>query len=332
MKRFRNIASWWREARRKRRVVMQHASSGEEEWYMHLSPAGLFSGFMALVLVLFILILILVAYTPVLEFLPGYRTEATRSRENLVSNIMRLDSMERVIADMLTYNENIALVLDGRSPVVRSRLESDTLKLDKTLVETNAADSALRAQMEGEGPYSLGGSAASRRSVREAVEMITPVEGIITRPFNAKEQHHMADVQALFRLCARIGLTASSAVILLSLLAKHLSWRAFRRTLISILAAVTAVIILACIDFNSLFVLFHKVAFTNDLWLLNPQTDLLIRLMPIEFFISYAAIIGGIWLTGMAGLLVISTIRIRNESPRPTRLAKATRCKSTKVE
>ena len=88
----------------------------------------------------------------------------------------------------ITYNENISLVLDGRSPVVRSRLESDSLKLDKKLVPTNAADSALRAQMEGEGPYSLGAGAASRRSVREAVEMITPVEGIITRRFDAKQQ------------------------------------------------------------------------------------------------------------------------------------------------
>ena len=71
-------------------------------------------------------------------------------------------------------------------------------------------------------------------------------------------------------------------------------------------AAVTAVIILACIDFNSLFVLFHQVAFRNDLWLLDPQTDLLIRLMPIEFFISYAAIIGGLWLLGMVIALAVS--------------------------
>lgn len=155
---------------------------------MHLSPAGLLSGFCALILILFVVILCLVAYTPVLEFLPGYRTEATRSRESLVANIMRLDSMERMMQNMLTYNENISLVLDGRSPVVRSRLESDSLKLDKKLVPTNAADSALRAQMEGEGPYSLGAGAASRRSVREAVEMITPVEGIITRRFDAKQQ------------------------------------------------------------------------------------------------------------------------------------------------
>ncbi len=188
MKLFQTIARWWREALRKRRIVMQHASSGDEEWYMHLSPAGLFSAFWALVLLLFVVILILVAYTPVLEFLPGYRTDATRSRESLVANIMRLDSMERVMNDMLTYNENISLVLDGRSPVVRSRIESDSLKLDKRIVAPNAADSLLRSQMEGEGPYSLGGGAASRRSVREAIEMITPVEGIITRRFDAREQ------------------------------------------------------------------------------------------------------------------------------------------------
>lgn len=185
---FRKIAHWIRETLRKRRLSLRHAGSDQEEWYMHISPAGLFSAFWALALLLFILTLILVAYTPVLEFLPGYRTEATRSRESVVANIMRLDSMERMIREMQTYNENISLVLDGRSPVVRSRLESDSLKLDKSLVLPNAADSALRAQMEGDGPYGLVGNPSTRRSVREAVEMITPVEGIITHRFNAKEQ------------------------------------------------------------------------------------------------------------------------------------------------
>ena len=87
--------------------------------------------------------------------------------------------------------------------------------------------------------------------------------------------------------------------------------RTFRRTLIAILAVVTLIIIAACIDFGSLFILFHKVAFTNDLWLLDPRTDLLIRLMPIEFFVSYAAIIGGLWLLGMTGLLAFATYRIK---------------------
>lgn len=209
---FHKIAHRWRQLFRKRRLSLQDAGSGNEEWYMHLSPAGLFSAFWALVLLLFILILILVAYTPILEFLPGYRTEATRSRESLVSNIMRLDSMERVMNDMITYNENIALVLDGRSPVVRSRVESDSLKLDKSLVAPNGADSVLRSQMEGDGIYSLGGQAASRRSVRESVEMIIPVDGIITQHFDAKQQ--MLGVRLATEAEAEVAAVESGTVVL----------------------------------------------------------------------------------------------------------------------
>lgn len=185
---FQKIFHWGSELLRKRRLSMQHAASGEEEGHLHISPAGLLSALLALVLILFFLILTLVAYTPILEFLPGYRTEATRSREDLVSNIMRLDSMERVMEDMLTYYENVSLVLDGRSPVVRSITDLDSTRIDKTLVLPNEADSLLRAQMEGEGSYSLN-QGSTRRSVREAIEMIVPVNGIITRHFDLKEQH-----------------------------------------------------------------------------------------------------------------------------------------------
>jgi len=143
------------------------------------------------------------------------------------------------------------------------------------------------------------------------------VEGTEYAAFNQKEQQHMADVQDLFRLC-RFASWLGWGLVLFGGLSAHkkIAWRTFRRTLVAILGVVTAIIILACIDFDSLFVLFHKVAFANDLWLLDPRTDLLIRLMPIEFFISYAAIIGGLWLLGMAGLLVVSTIII-NKSNKP---------------
>ena len=125
--------------------------------------------------------------------------------------------------------------------------------------------------------------------------------------FNQKEQHHMADVQDLFRLCrVAAWACATLCVTLALLLRKDFPWRTVSRTLIALLASVTVLIILACVDFNSLFVLFHRIAFANDLWLLNPQTDLLIRLMPIEFFISYAAIIGCCWLTGMTVALTVS--------------------------
>ena len=40
----------------------------------------------------------------------------------------------------------------------------------------------------------------------------------------------------------------------------------------------------AALDFNSAFNFFHRLLFTNDLWLLNPETDLLIRICPSSMF------------------------------------------------
>ena len=149
------------------------------------------------------------------------------------------------------------------------------------------------------------------------------MDGMEYVAFNAKEQAHMADVYSLFSrstwICWMLLIISLGCVLQFDNNAPHKSLPhllTFRCTLIAILAAVTVLIVLACIDFNSLFILFHKVAFTNDLWLLDPQTDLLIRLMPIEFFVSYAAIIGCCWLLGMAGLLVVSTIYIRKAKER----------------
>ncbi len=185
MKLLKSIRSWWRGFFRKRRFNMLNATDNSEEWHIHLSPASIFAGLVAFILLMFILILSLVAYTPALEFLPGYRTEADRSRESLVQNIIRLDSMERMMNDMMTYNENIALILEGQTPVARTLPASDSTRISKVLVMPSHEDSLLRAEMEGDGPYSLSGDdAASRRQVREAIQLTAPVDGIITDRFD----------------------------------------------------------------------------------------------------------------------------------------------------
>lgn len=188
MKFFKQIVRFWSNLFRKRRISVLNAADHSEEWHTHLSPAGLLAASVSVVLTLFIIILILVAYSPILELLPGFRTEANRSRESLVQNIIRLDSMERVMNDMITYNRNIAMIMAGKSPVARTIISSDSTRTSKILVMPSAEDSLLRAQMEGDGPYALGGDgSSSRRALREAIELVTPVEGLVTEHFNIEE-------------------------------------------------------------------------------------------------------------------------------------------------
>ena len=187
------INGWFR----KKRISMSDPILREEEWAVHLSPMGLLGAVGAFLLLIFALVLVLVAYTPVLDIFPGYRTAAEKQHDDLVQNMMRIDSLERRMSDMLTYNENIAMILEGRSPVVRTLLnDGDTTSLDKTLVPPSQFDSLLRAEMEGDGDYSLARTLRSREQGDGKLFFAAPVEGIITRHFSRDDNYLGVGIQA----------------------------------------------------------------------------------------------------------------------------------------
>lgn len=187
------INGWFR----KKRISMSDPILREEEWAVHLSPMGLLGAVAAFLLLIFALVLVLVAYTPVLDIFPGYRTAAEKQHDDLVQNMMRIDSLERRMSDMLTYNENIAMILEGRSPVVRTPLnDGDTTSLDKTLVPPSQFDSLLRAEMEGDGDYSLARTLRSREQGDGKLFFAAPVEGIITRHFSRDDNYLGVGIQA----------------------------------------------------------------------------------------------------------------------------------------
>jgi hypothetical protein len=187
------ITGWFR----KKRITMSDPILREEEWAVHISPMGLLGAVISFLLLLFAVVLVLVAYTPVLDIFPGYRTAAEKQHDDLVQNMMRIDSLERKMSDMLTYNENIAMILEGRSPVVRTPLnDGDTTSLDKTLVPPSQFDSLLRAEMEGDGDYSLARTLRSREQGDGKLFFAAPVEGIITRHFSRDDNYLGVGIQA----------------------------------------------------------------------------------------------------------------------------------------
>ena len=55
---------------------------------------------------------------------------------------------------------------------------------------------------------------------------------------------------------------------------------------------VTAMGLIISTDFTKYFVMFHHIFFSNDLWILDPTTDMLINIVPEGFFMDTAARIG----------------------------------------
>lgn len=155
---------------------------------MHISPINAIIGFLTLLLTLMIVAFVVVTYTPILDLIPGY--PGSRSREILIENIMRIDSLERQLNDVETYNENLALIMSGKSPITREMLKEDSIRTRIAFVSPSADDSILRAQMESEGLYSLNSEGSARKILRTAMDTYPPVSGVVLSHFSPKDRRY----------------------------------------------------------------------------------------------------------------------------------------------
>lgn len=111
--------------------------------------------------------------------------------------------------------------------------------------------------------------------------------------FNERELSHMRDVRRLFEIgfAVRRALVVLTALLLITaaLTGGRAGWSAaISAGLIALIGAAGALAVKLA-GFSRVFIAFHHLAFSNDLWLLDPATDAMIRMLPEEFFAGMAA-------------------------------------------
>ena len=148
------------------------------------------------------------------------------------------------------------------------------------------------------------------RGNREDLHVFTTMGGEYREFFNEREIAHMIDVRGLFigglwlrRICLAI-----TAVCFIGLAywgrgkkdgpsGPNERLAALRVLLPKSLCIGTGVFFAAALvlagiistDFSKYFVVFHHIFFDNDLWILDPRTDMLINIVPEPFFMDTAA-------------------------------------------
>ena len=146
--------------------------------------------------------------------------------------------------------------------------------------------------------------------------VFTDAEGTSRVCFQPHEAAHMEDCRELIRLAGRIRWIAGGAALALAGAAalRRRDRKRFAGGILRGLAAagagLGALLIWGLIDFDGLFVAFHKVAFTGDGWLLDARTDLLLRLMPTRFFISLGTRVLA-WTAGAACAIACAAAAVR---------------------
>ena len=112
---------------------------------------------------------------------------------------------------------------------------------------------------------------------------------------NEKERQHMLDVRKLTRTAGSMSKTYLTTAAVLAVIAAWTGAKLKRRMLPKLIGGLGAVSVIMLLvqgvinevasgGFAQLFVQMHETLFTNDLWLMDPATDILIRMMPQPLF------------------------------------------------
>ena len=133
--------------------------------------------------------------------------------------------------------------------------------------------------------------------------------------FNDREVVHMADVKRLIWGVYGVGAGAVAYLLGLAGVGFFLRRRAFAPVLSRCLlwgsgltlVLVVVVGLIAVVGFDSLFLFFHRVSFSNDFWMLDPRRDYLVMMFPNGFwfdatlFVALATVVEALVFGGATG-------------------------------
>lgn len=141
------------------------------------------------------LVFILIAFTPVRTFIPGYPD--AQSRHDAVRNAIRIDSLENEMIKWEIYSENLRRVVEGEAPLEIDSLVSSRRKGSAPTIDPAQAarkDSLLREKVAQSSKFDIQ-AGASRALPIEGMHFFCPLKGVISQGYD-KVLHPFIDITA----------------------------------------------------------------------------------------------------------------------------------------
>lgn len=174
----------------KYRLVILNEETFEERFSFKLNRLNVFIFTVLSSLFLIITTTVIIAFTPLREYIPGY--SSTTLKKKAAKLAYQTDSLQQVISVNDQYLASIKKVLTGDVKTVEFNKDSiiEVAKTDPSvLVRISRKDSLLREQVEKEDKY----NPLAAQQVQKYV-LFAPVKGTITEPYDSKAKHYAVDV------------------------------------------------------------------------------------------------------------------------------------------
>ena len=171
------------------RLAVVEEDSYQEKFALSLSKRNIFLISFSVAFIIIFITTLLIFYTPVREYIPGYDT--TKLRVQAVQNLEKLDSIMNSLEKNEQFIQAFSRTINGED--FTNQYEDSKIKeVDITDLEVNIniEDSILRKIVEVEDRFNI----IEKEDALIAPNLISPASGIISEVFDFSEGHYGVDV------------------------------------------------------------------------------------------------------------------------------------------
>jgi len=183
--------------RHKYRLTIFNEGNFEEVLTFRLSRLNVFTAAGIFSILLIGLVILLIAFTQLREFIPGYPDG--QMRQTILANSLTVDSLKMELEKRDRFFLSVRNVVSGKDfdNVGSETLDSVADPRYKNMeFSRSAEDSLFRNEVEEEEKYNLAVDDSPKETGISSIYFFSPVKGVITSPFNSQEQHYGTDVVA----------------------------------------------------------------------------------------------------------------------------------------
>ena len=169
----RKKTKWYKKLRNMYRLVIMNDQTLEERFTFRLSRLNVFVALGTLTILLIFLTSILIAFTPLREYIPGYTN--VKLQRDLYELQLKTDSIEKELERKDKFLDNLKNVINGTDLNTEIPAAKDTLRRYGDIrLNRSSEDSLLRQEVESQAKYSLYRMEKSEADLRKKTSLGNP--------------------------------------------------------------------------------------------------------------------------------------------------------------
>ena len=172
------------------RLAVMKEDSYQEKFALSLSKRNIFLITFSITFFIILITSLIIFYTPIREYIPGYDTSKIRSQA--IKNLEKIDSLMTSLQKNEQFMESFSNTLQGKR--FDNKYENNSLnkEIDLSELEINIRieDSILRSIVESEDKFNV----IENENNQISMDLIAPANGFISEGFNLANKHYGVDI------------------------------------------------------------------------------------------------------------------------------------------